>query len=335
VTIEALTKMPSACAATVIVVNFNGRRFLTDCLTALDRQTLPRHRFEVLFVDNASTDGSAAFVREHFPHIRLIDAGGNLGFTGGNNLGIRLARGRHVVLLNNDTRVAPDWLEDLLAAAEGEQVGGVVSRLMFLDEPDRVNSTGLIPYRDGRVGDRDSHRPAAEADPPSGEVFGGCGASLLLTRGLLDDVGGLDPALFMYYEDVDIAWRGRLRGWRFIYARESVCYHVCGGGSEAGSPFMLGQIERNRTRVNMRNAPTFEAIWAGIGLMLRTGRLVWRYLFRSQRYGLNTRHLRAMAWAVGWVTATLPMVPLARYRVRVADRRSPDRTVRKFVQPYP
>src|SRR5947209_5398686 len=204
------TVMAADCLATVIVINRNGRHFLADCLSALDRQSVPRWRFEVLFVDNASTDGSAAFVRDQFPHVRLIDAGGNLGFTGANNLGIRLAHGRHVILLNNDTRVDPGWLAGLLAAAEGERVGGVVSRLLFRDDPGRVNSTGLVPYRDGRGGDRDLFCPAAEANPPLEEVFGGCGASLLLTRGLLDDMGGLDPALFIYYEDFDIAWRGRL-----------------------------------------------------------------------------------------------------------------------------
>jgi GT2 family glycosyltransferase len=326
--------MAPACLATVIVINRNGRQFLAECLSALNQQTLPRHRYEMLFVDNASTDGSTAFVREQFPHVRVIDAGGNLGFTGANNLGIRLARGQHVVLLNHDTRVAPDWLEQLLAATEGERVGGAVSRLLFLNDPDRVNSTGLVPYRDGRIGDRDLNRPAAEADPPTGEVFGGCGASLLLTRGLLDDMGGLDPALFMYYEDADLAWRSRLRGWRFIYARESVCYHVCGGASAPHSPFMVRQTERNRTWVNMRNAPPYEAIAAGIGLVMRAGRLIYRYLFHRRRYSLTPQHLRAMAWAVGWVTATLPLVPLARYRVRVAGRRCPDRVVRRFVRPH-
>jgi GT2 family glycosyltransferase len=325
----------SSCLATIIVINRNGRQFLAECLSALDGQTLPRHKFEVLFVDNASADGSAAFVREQFPHIRVIDAGGNLGFTGANNLGIRLARGRHVVLLNNDTRVESDWLEKLLAVADGERVGGAVSRLLFRNDPGRVNSTGLVPYRDGRVGDRDLFRSATEADPPTGEVFGGCGASLLLTRRLLDDMGGLDPGLFIYYEDVDIAWRGRLRGWRFLYVRDSVCHHVCGGVSAPQSPFVVRQTERNRTWVNMRNAPPYEAIAAGIGMVLRAGRLANRYLFHRRRYALTTQHLRAMAWALGWVTATLPLVPLARYRVRMGDRRCPDRAIRQFVRANP
>lgn len=324
--------MGNDCLATVIVINRNGRQFLAECFDALNRQTVPRWQFEVLFVDNASTDSSPEFVRERFPHVRVIETGGNLGFTGANNLGIKLARGRHVILLNNDTRVDPRWLAELLRASQGERVGGVVSRLLFRNDPERVNSTGLVPYRDGRAGDRDLFRPASEANPPAGEVFGGCGASLLLTRGLLDDIGGLDPFLFIYYEDFDIAWRGRLRGWRFLYAPDSVCYHVCGGVSAPASPFVLRQNERNRTWVNMRNAPPFEAIVAGLGLPIRAARLIWRFTTNRRKHSLTPTHLRSMAWALGWIIAKLPTILLDRYRVRVADRLCPDRVITRFVR---
>src|SRR4051812_45878237 len=103
--------------ATVVVVNFNGRRHLLDCLTALERQTLPRRCYEVLFIDNGSRDGSADFVRAHFPHVRVVVIRDNVGYVGANNLGLSQTRGRYVVLLNNDTCVAAGWLEALMAAA--------------------------------------------------------------------------------------------------------------------------------------------------------------------------------------------------------------------------
>src|SRR5439155_5667860 len=130
---------------------------------------------------------------------------------GAHTLGFRLARGPHVVLLNTDTRAEPGWLAALLGGTGGERVGGVTSRVLFRDEPGLVNSTGLVPYRDGRAGDRHLREPDGPATRAAGEVFGGTGASLLLTRELLDDVGGFDPTLFMYYEDLDLAWRARLR----------------------------------------------------------------------------------------------------------------------------
>src|SRR5947199_3841412 len=108
--------MGDAGLASVIVVNYNGRHFLADCLAALERQTVPRHRYEVLLIDNGSSDGSVAFVRGAFPGVRVHELRQNLGFTGANNLGFRLARGEYVVLLNNDTRVESKWLQGLLDA---------------------------------------------------------------------------------------------------------------------------------------------------------------------------------------------------------------------------
>lgn len=321
--------------ASVIVVNFNGRHFLDECLGALEGQTLPRHRYEILLVDNASSDGSAEYVRANFPGVRVIDAGGNLGFTGANNLGFRLARGRHVVLLNNDTRPEPGWLAALIAAADGDRVGGVTSRVLFRDEPHLVNSTGVVLLRDGRGADRDLRRPDGPETRLTAEVFGGCGASLLLTRELLDDVGGFDPALFMYYEDLDLAWRARLRGWRFVYAPDSIVYHVCGGSTGGQSPLLLRQVERNRTLVSLRNGPPFLAVTAGVGLILRLGRLIWRSVTRPVETRPTPGHLNAMMAAVRSVVARLPKVLLGRYDVRVARRRCPDRVIDRFVRPAP
>jgi GT2 family glycosyltransferase len=322
------------CLATVVVVNFNGLRHLADCLTALERQTLPRHRYEVLLIDNASADGSVEFVRTQFPYVRVLALRKNFGFVGANNLALRLARGRDIVLLNNDTRADPGWLEALLTAARtgGERVGGVTSRILFRDDPTRINSTGLVLYRDGRAGDRDLGRTDGPAVRVPDEVFGGCGASLLLTRALLDDIGGLDPKLFMYYEDLDLAWRAQLRGWRFLYAPDSVVEHVCGGQSAPASPLLVRQIERNRALVNLQNAPLFLAIFSLIGLLLRFGRLGLRFLTARRRYQLRTSHLQAMASAVAAVVAWLPATLLSRYEIRVARRLRPDRAVHRFVR---
>jgi GT2 family glycosyltransferase len=228
--------------------------------------------------------------------------------------------------------VEPGWLRGLLAAV-GDGVGGVCSRLMFRDEPGVVNSTGLVPYRDGRAGDRHVRRGVDQEVLARAEVFGGCGASLLLRRELLDDVGGFDPALFMYYEDLDLAWRSRLRGWRFVYAPESVVHHVCGGSSS--SPLVLRQVERNRVLVALSNAPAFLAASAVAGLALRFGRLAYRFAIARARHGVTAAHLRAMAAAFGSVICHAPARLLARYETRIARRLRPDRVVNRFVSPAP
>jgi GT2 family glycosyltransferase len=322
--------------ASVVVVNFNGRRHLADCLAALERQTLPRHHYEVLFIDNDSHDGSVEFVRDHFPHVRVVIVPDNPGYVAANNLAMRLARGRYVVLLNNDTRVAPGWLEALVAAARagGSRLGGVTSRIVFRDDPTRINSTGLVLYRDGRAGDRDLRRLDGPDVRVADDVFGGSGASLLLTRALLDDIGGFDPKLVMYYEDLDLAWRAQLRGWRFRYAPDSVVEHVGGGSSGPGSPLLFRQIERNRGLVSLQNAAPFLAVVAFVGLMLRCGRFGYRFLTARRRHGWTAQHCRAMLSAALSVVVRLPTTLLSRYEVRVVRRRQPDQVIARFVRPH-
>jgi GT2 family glycosyltransferase len=259
--------------------------------------------------------------------------GRNLGFTGANNFGFRLARGRHIVLLNNDTRAEPGWLAALVAAAGRERVGGVTSRILFIHDPRRINSSGLVLYRDGRGGDRDLNQIDGPALRRPAEVFGGSGASLLLTRELLDDVGGFDPSLFMYYEDLDLAWRARLRGWRFLYAPDSVVYHACGGSTGPDSPLRLGQVERNRVLTSVRNGPALLAVWVAVGMLLRMGRLLGRYVAGKSAVRPTAAHLRAMMAAVASVVVRLPVALVERYRTRVERRLHPDRAVNRFVRP--
>jgi GT2 family glycosyltransferase len=321
--------------ASVIVVNFNGKHFLEECLTALERQTLARHKYEVLLIDNGSTDGSVDFVRERFPGVRLVPLRHNFGFTGANNEGFRLARGRWIVLLNNDTRVSPLWLESLISAAHEPEIGGVASRIVFRSDPDVLNSTGLVLLRDGRGADRDIHQIAATTRPAADEVFGACGAGMLLRRELIDDIGGFDPDLFMYYEDLDLAWRARWRGWRFVYAPGAVVEHVCGGSSGGQSAFVVRQVERNRALVNLRNAPPFLALWSAIGLALRTVRSFCRFATARSESGLTWRHLRGMTEASASALTKLPNRLVARYETRIARRRRPFRTIERFVVARP
>lgn len=317
----------------VLVVNFDGRHFLDDCLTALERQTLPRHQYEVLLIDNGSTDGSVEFVRERFPGVRVIELRANTGFTGANNAGFQLARGQYIVLLNNDTRVDPNWLKSLVDTADKTQAGGAASHIVFKANPNVINSTGLVLLRDGRGADRDLNRPDGTANSP--DVFGGCGAAVLLRRELIDDLGGFDPALFMYYEDLDLAWRARLRGWDFVYDPEARVEHVGGGTSDTSSPFVLQYVERNRALVNIRNGLPFQALWSGIGLVLRTARVFVRRIQGDSRHALTSAHVRGMTAALASVIGRLPGRMLARYETRVARRRGRTTDLGRWMVQHP
>src|SRR4051794_38950124 len=127
-----LNVMHSSPFVSVIVVNYNGRRILGNCLQSLADQSYPRHNFEVIVVDNASSDGSETWIRTEFPWVRVVQTGTNLGFAGGNNAGFALARGAWIALLNNDAVADRYWLQNSVVAGQREDsIGGVASHLIF------------------------------------------------------------------------------------------------------------------------------------------------------------------------------------------------------------
>jgi len=238
----------------VVVLNYNGEHHLRGCLEALEGQEVDGG-FEVLLADNGSTDGSIRSVTRDYPWVRLVEIGRNRGFSGGNNIAFRAALGRYVVVLNNDTRVRRGWLAALVRAAEsGERVGAVTSKLVFADRPNVIQNAGLLLLSDGGGADRGSgERDVAQYDRRE-EVFGFCGGAALLRRGMLEDVGGFDETFFAYYEDADLSWRMRLRGWTIIYEPTAVVEHVHSATNVEGSPFFLFHADRNRLFLLVKNA---------------------------------------------------------------------------------
>ena len=296
---------------TVLIVNFNGQRHLGPCLDALAAQTFPRHRFEVLLVDNASADSSAEYVAEHFPWVRVVRLAHNAGFTGGNNAGLPFARGRFVVLLNNDTVADPHWLAELAAAVEETGATAAASKLVFAGEPGTVNSAGLQLLRDGRAIDHGfRHADAGQFESPRA-VFAGCGAALMIDTEALDGPP-LDPWYFMYYEDVDAGWRAALAGRATRYAPRSLVLHVHGGSAGDESPVFRFHVERNRALTSLRNADPFLAAWNAVALAARVVRSGLRWALGKERGAM----FRATAAALASFLALAPAVLVERYLTR-------------------
>ena len=297
------------------MLNRDGRPFLDGCLGAVLAQEL-HGEVEVLLVDNGSTDGSADHVRQRWPEVRLLEAGRNLGFTGGNNLGLREARGRHLVLLNNDTRPRPGWLAALVAAAESEpKVGAVTSKLVYADRPRVIQNAGSVLLNDGGGADRGGGEEDRGQYDAREEVFGFCGAAVLLTRPMLRDVGVFDDALFAYYEDTDLSWRLRLRGWRVLYEPAAIVEHIHSGTSVEWSEFFTYHVDRNRLLVLLKNAPWGFAAGAA-------GRLARRAAASGEARARHARVSRMRVIAA--VLYRLPATLAKRWRVRrrrlVSDR---------------
>lgn len=226
----------------VVVTNYNGRRYLPDCLSSLALQTY--RDFETIVVDNASTDGSAEFVEEHYPEVRIVRNRENLGFAGGTNAGIRAARGEYVLTLNNDTRADPRFVEHLKSAMDADPGTGLcAAKMLFLDGT--INSTGICISRSGAAWDRGMYElDRGQYDRPD-EVFGPCAGAALYRREMLDEVGLFDEDFFCYMEDVDLAFRARLAGWTCRYVPEAQVYHYHGGTAGVGTDFAVYYGNRN------------------------------------------------------------------------------------------
>jgi GT2 family glycosyltransferase len=318
----------------IILVNYNGKHFLEDCLCSIQKQTYPANRFEIILVDNASRDGSAAFVRERFPQVQLIENKSNVGYASGNNLGFRKAKGNLIALLNNDTVVEPQWLEALVdAILLDPRVGAVSSKIYFKNRPGIINNAGLCLLPDGSGCDRGFHAPDQGQFNSPTEVFGACGAGMLMRRELFDDVGGFDDRLFMYYEDLDLAWRARIRGWRARFEPHSVVHHVHCGSSVEWSPFFLFYVERNRVLVNIKNAPAKQALRVFASFCYRALRkwalvLTWREQSERDR-GHALSYLKA-CFSLAW---GLPGALWKRLKIRYWRRITPDTAFAHLIGP--
>jgi hypothetical protein len=238
----------------IVIVNWNGRQHLARCLPSLLAQSY--RDFEIILVDNASTDGSAAFVREHYPQVRLLENERNLGFAAPNNQAIRAARGPYIVTLNNDTRLPPGWLQALVEAAQAHpEMGAFASLIVFDDRRTMIDSAGLSVTLAGMGCQNRMGEDARRVTQPE-EVFGACAAAALYRRALLDDVGLFDEDYFAYYEDVDLAWRARLLGWRAMLVPEAQAYHVHSATGGRGTPLKRRLINRNKVWTTLKDYPS-------------------------------------------------------------------------------
>ncbi|MBW8891053.1 MAG: glycosyltransferase family 2 protein, partial [Burkholderiales bacterium] len=192
-------------AVSVIIVSYESGPTLARCLEGLRAQSFGN--FEVLMVDNASTDGAPQAAAAADPSIRLLEPKANLGFAAGNNLAAREARGRWLALLNPDAYPRPDWLKALVAgAARHPDVRCFTSLQMVADEPGLMDGTGDVMTSAG-IPFRGGYRRRLPPRLPEGEVFSACGAATLIDRELFLHVGGFDERFFCYCEDVDLGYR--------------------------------------------------------------------------------------------------------------------------------
>jgi GT2 family glycosyltransferase len=235
----------------VVVVTWNGLQHLRRSLPAVLDQRLPDGAgLELLVVDNASRDGTAEYLADlasRDPRVRPLFNRRNEGFAAPNNRAFGVARGEFVATLNNDAVPQPGWLAAALEVArEDPEIGSVASRMVFDHAPHLIQSAGIVVDRAAIAWDRLVGRPLAEGEADPVEVFGASAGAALYRRAMLGELGGFDARYFMYLEDVDLAWRARLAGWRACTAPRAVVRHAHSASAGEGSPLKNWHLGRNK-----------------------------------------------------------------------------------------
>jgi GT2 family glycosyltransferase len=301
-------------ACSVIVLNWNGRQHLQACLESLRLQSY--RDSEVILVDNGSADGSAAFVRDRFSWVRLIELPRNVGFCGGNNAGIKAATGKYIALLNNDTEADPHWLAELVAAAEAApDAGSCASQMLLYDRRDLLDSAGNECAANGVAAKRGHLQRASDHVTPR-DVFGACAGAALYTRALFEKVGMLDEKFFMIFEDADLGFRAQLAGYRCIYVPTARVYHKVNSSIGTYSRNYVYFGHRNLEIVYLKNMPARLLIRSLPAHLLYD---LMAFVFFSLR-GRGGAFLKAKLDVIRWLPETLKARRSIQSRRRIPDQ---------------
>lgn len=285
----------------VIIPNWNGAHLLPTCLESLTAQTY--RDFEILLVDNGSTDESLALVRKEHPEVRIVEMEENGYFAGAVNEGIRRSDGEIVVLLNNDTEADPKWLEQLVGALDRNPwATSAASKLRLFDRRNVIHSAGDYFGRNGLPGNRGVWEEDRGQFDDKIEVFGACGGAAAYRRTLFDEIGLFDEEFVAYCEDVDLNFRAQLRNHRCVFAADAIVYHRL--SATGGGPFASYYTGRNFVKVLVKDVPG--RFWRRYGFRILAGQMgvTWESL-RHIREPAARAKLRGQLVGLAGIPATM------------------------------
>ena len=240
-------------AVSIIIVNWNGRSFLADCLNGLRQQTYGN--FSVIMVDNGSVDGSLDYVQTHFPEVKTIALSENSGFAMANNIALQSVQTEYVALLNPDTVPDAGWLEHLVKALDNHpQAGSAASKMLLYDKPTVIDRAGDVYTTAGTALLKGRGEPSHNFKNQEW-VFGACAGAALYRRCMFEDIGLFDEDFFLLFEDVDLSFRAQLRGYKCLYAPDASVYHHVSSGIGDDSPTSVYYSHRNLEWVYIQNMP--------------------------------------------------------------------------------
>lgn len=232
----------------IVVLTASGPKHLPECLESLRQHAWPAAQTEVIVVDNGSAEDPTSVVERHYPGAKVIRTGDNLGFAGGNNAGARAASGEYIVFLNDDTRVAPDWLTRLVDVARRRQAASVGALILDWDG-EHVDFAGGLVNLEGRGFSVEHGLPTEELTRIEQPELFACGAAVLFRTDIFRATGAWDENTFAYYEDVEIGWRLWILGHEVWLAPDAIVYHKHHGTSGQASAPRDRALDRNALRM--------------------------------------------------------------------------------------
>ncbi len=234
--------------ASVVLLSYNSRHDIEECMSSLADQTY--RNYEIIIVDNASSDKTPEFIRTEYPDIKLVETGSNTGYPAGNNIGFSHAKGDYIVVLNPDTIADSNWLAELIKPLEDHtEIALTTSKILIYDQRDRINTCANTVHYTGLDFCRGLNEPSASFSKNE-EVGAISGCSFAIRKEVFAELGGFDPDFFLYLDDVDLSWRARLAGYRIMFAPASVVYHKF---QFSIAPWKVFYLERNRYLMLLKN----------------------------------------------------------------------------------
>ena len=228
----------------IIILNYNAGELLINCIDSLKKSKYTN--LEIIVVDNISTDGSQKKCKEKFPEIKLIQNDKNLGYCGGNNIGIKQAKGEFITILNPDTIVEPDCIGELIFAYNNCGEGLYQPKILSLNEENIIQSTGNMLHVFGFGFARDKGNKVIDKIEEIEKIGYASGTCLFTSKNILKKLENFDPFLFAYHDDLDLCWRAAMFGINSFYVPTSIIFHPIEGYSFKWSKFKFYLMERNR-----------------------------------------------------------------------------------------
>jgi GT2 family glycosyltransferase len=265
-------------AVTVVIPNYNGMKYIKDCLDGLlAGSMLP----EIIVVDNASDDGSFEFVRDNYPQVTLLRLKANTGFCHAVNSGLRITRTEFVMLLNNDTKVDPGCVRSLYTALiQSQRAFSVQAKMLSMQDPDVIDDAGDLYCALGWGFARGKAQQADRYDTPC-EIFSACAGAAMYRRGIFDRIGYFDERHFCYLEDVDIGYRARIWGYHNLYEPSAIVLHAGSASSGAvHNAFKERMTAGNNRYLLWKNMPAFQYV-INLPLILAGERIKQNYFARQ------------------------------------------------------